>query len=91
MLGDLVLLYLAARGGHRLGPWRRLLPAIGLAVILSSTAPFALSAAALPGVVPFSAALTFVIGVLWLALGVAVWRDAPPSENRNVGAKPLIP
>lgn len=88
---SLVLLYLAARRSHRLGPWRRLLPTIGLAVILSSASPFALSAAGLPGVVPLFTALTFVIGALWLALGFAVWREAPSPENHNVGAKPMIP
>ena len=60
-------------------------------MILSSASPFALSAAGLPGVVPLSTALTFVIGALWLALGVAVWREAPSPENHNFGAKPMIP
>lgn len=85
----LLLLYVAARRYRRLGSWRPILPAIGLTVILSSTAPHALAAVGLTGNVPLSAAFEFVVGVLWVALGVAVWRESPSSDNHDTGATPL--
>jgi hypothetical protein len=83
-----VLLFVAARRDQKLGAWRVLLPAIAIAAVLSSTAPFALSAVGLMGSVMLSGGLQFVVGLLWVALGVALWRHAP--ENQNVGTTPQI-
>jgi hypothetical protein len=83
-----VLLFVAARRDQKLGAWRVLLPAIAIAAVLSSTAPFALSAVGLMGSVMLSGGLQFVVGLLWVALGVALWRHAP--ENQNVGTTTQI-
>ena len=88
LAAGLVLLFVAARRDQKLGAWRVLLPAIAIAAVLSSTVPFALSAVGLMGSVVLSGVFAFVMGLLWVALGVALWRYAP--ENQNVGTAPLI-
>ena len=40
------------------------------------------------GSVVLSGVFQVVVGLLWVALGVALWRHA--SENQNVGTTPLI-
>jgi hypothetical protein len=62
--------------------------AIAIAAVLSSTAPFALAAVGLTGDMALSEVSEFVMGFLWEALGVALWRHAP--QNQNVGTTPLI-
>lgn len=88
LAAGLVLLFVAARRDQKLGAWRVLLPAIAAAAVLSSTAPFVLSAVGLMGSVVLSGVFEFVMGILWVALGVALWRHAP--EIRNVGTTPQI-
>jgi hypothetical protein len=88
MLAGLVLLFVAAQRDQTLGAWRTLLLAIAIAAVLSSTAPFALAAAGLTGDMMLSEVSEFVMGLLWVALGVALWRHAP--QNRNVGTTLLI-
>ena len=86
LAAGLMLLFVAARRDQKLGAWRVLLPAI--AAVLSSTVPLALSAVGLMGSAVFSGVFQFVVGLLWVALGVALWRHAP--ENQKVGTTPLI-
>jgi hypothetical protein len=42
----------------------------------------------LTGDMALSEVSEFVMGFLWVALGVALWRHAP--QNQNVGTTPLI-
>jgi hypothetical protein len=86
LAAGLMLLFVAARRDQKLGAWRVLLPAI--AAVLSSTVPLALSAVGLMGIAVFSGVFQFVVGLLWVALGAAVWRHAP--ENQNIGTTPVI-
>jgi hypothetical protein len=86
LAAGLMLLFVAARRDQKLGAWRVLLPAI--AAVLSSTVPLALSAVGLMGSAVFSGVFQFVVGLLWVALGAAVWRHAP--ENQNIGTTPVI-
>lgn len=86
LAAGLMLLFVAARRDQKLGAWRVLLPAIAAA--LSSTVPLALSALGLMGSAVFSGVFQFVVGLLWVALGAAVWRHAP--ENQNIGTTPVI-
>ena len=86
LAAGLMLLFVAARRDQKLGAWRVLLPAI--AAGLSSTVPLALSAVGLMGSAVFSGVFQFVVGLLWVALGAAVWRHAP--ENQNIGTTPVI-
>ena len=86
LAAGLMLLFVAARRDQKLGAWRVLLPAI--AAVLSSTVPLALSALGLMGSAVFSGVFQFVVGLLWVALGAAVWRHAP--ENQNIGTTPVI-
>jgi len=83
----LVLFFVAARRGQGIGAWRALLLAIAIATVLSSTVPLALSAVGLTGSMVLSGVFQSVAGLLWVALGVALWRHAP--ENQNVGTTPL--
>ena len=87
LAAGLMLLFVAARRDQKLGAWRVLLPAI--AAVLSSTVPLALSALGLMGSAVFSGVFQFVVGLLWVALGAAVWRHAP--KNQNIGTTPVIP
>ena len=64
LAAGLMLLFVAARRDQKLGAWRVLLPAIAIAAVLSSTAPFALSAVGLMGSVMLSGGLQFVVGLL---------------------------
>ena len=87
----LVLLFVAARRDQELDAWRAwrtLLLATAIAAVLSSTAPFALAAVGLTGGTLLSVVSEFVMGFLWVALGVALWRHAP--HNQNVRTTPLI-
>ena len=86
LAAGLMLLFVAARRDQKLGAWRVLLPAI--VAVLSSTVPLALSAEGLMGSAVFSGVFQFVVGLLWVALGAAVWRHAP--ENQNIGTTPVI-
>jgi ABC-type enterobactin transport system permease subunit len=88
LAAGLVLLFIAAQRDQTLGAWRTLLLAIAIAAVLSSTAPFALAAAGLTGDMMLSEVSEFVMGLLWVALGVALWRHAP--QNQNLGTTPLI-
>jgi hypothetical protein len=88
LAAGLGLLFVAARRDQKLGTWRMLLLAIAIAAVLSSTAPFALAAVGLTGDMALSEVSEFVMGFLWVALGVALWRHAP--QNQNVGTTPLI-
>ena len=88
LAAGLVLRFVAAQRDQTLGAWRTLLLAIAIAAVQSSTAPFALAAAGLTGDMMLSEVSEFVMGLLWVALGVALWRHAP--QNRNVGTTPLI-
>jgi hypothetical protein len=83
-----MLLFVAARRDQKLGAWRVLLPAIAIATVLSSTGPSALSAVGLMGSQVLSGVIQLVVGLLWVTLGVALWRYAP--ESQNVGTTPLI-
>lgn len=85
----LVLFFVAARRDQGIGAWRALLLAIAIATVLSSTVPLALSAVGLTGSMVLSGVFQSVAGLLWVALGMALWRHAP--ENRNVGTTPLTP
>ena len=78
LAAGLMLLFVAARRDQKLGAWRVLLPAIAAA----------LSALGLMGSAVFSGVFQFVVGLLWVALGAAVWRHAP--ENQNIGTTPVI-
>jgi hypothetical protein len=88
LAAGLMLLFVAARRDQKLGAWRVLLPAIAIATVLSSTGPSALSAVGLMGSQVLSGAVQLVVGLLWVTLGVALWRYAP--ESQNVGTTPLI-
>jgi hypothetical protein len=88
MLAGLVLLFVAVQWDQTLSAWRTLLLAIAIAAVLSSTVPFALAAVGLTGDMVLSEVSEFVMGFLWVALGVALWRHAP--QNQNVGTTPLI-
>jgi hypothetical protein len=88
LAAGLVLLFVADRRDRKLGAWRVLLPAIAIAAVLSSTVPFALSVVGLTGSVVLSGAFELVMGLLWVALGVALWRHAP--ENQNVRTTPQV-
>jgi hypothetical protein len=88
LAAGLVLLFVAAQRDQKLGAWRPILLAIAAAAVLSSTALFALSAVGLTGSMVLSEISELVVGFLWVALGVALWRHAP--ENQNVGTTPLI-
>jgi hypothetical protein len=83
LAAGLALLFIAARRDQKLGAWRTPLPTIAIAALLSSAAPFALA-----GGTTLSEVSELVVGFLWVAFGVALWRHAP--ENQNVGATPLI-
>jgi hypothetical protein len=78
----------ASPGYGAIGAMIFLSHAVSVLSSLSSTAPFALSAVGLMGSVMLSGGLQFVVGLLWVALGVALWRHAP--ENQNVGTTPQI-
>jgi hypothetical protein len=88
LAAGLMLLFVVARRDQKLGTSRVLLPAIAIAAVLSSTVPLALSAVGLMGSVVLSGVFQVVVGLLWVALGVALWRHAP--ENQGVGTTPLI-
>jgi hypothetical protein len=62
--------------------------AIAIAAVLSSTAPIALPAVGLAGVMTLSEVFGLVVALLSVALGVALWHQAP--EIRNVGTTPQI-
>jgi hypothetical protein len=76
-----------ARWGVALAAWGKILPAIAVAAVLSSAAPFALAAVGMAGGTMLADLSQLATGFLWVALGVALWRHAP--ENQNVGTTPL--
>ena len=79
----LVLLYVATARAQVLGTWRPLLPTIGLLSVLASTAALVLPAIGLDGGSILLEASRFVSGLLWMVLGVAIWRHAPRAERRG--------
>ena len=87
LAAGIVLLFIADRRDQKLGAWRTLLLVIAIATVLSSTAPFALGAVGLSEDLAFTDASRFVMGFLWVTLGVALWRHAP--ENQNAATTPL--
>jgi hypothetical protein len=87
LAAGIVLLYVADQRDHKLGAWGMILPAIAVAAVLSSAAPFALAAVGLAGGTMLADLSQLATGFLWVALGVALWPHAP--ENQNVGTTPL--
>ena len=85
----LVLLYAAARRRGVLGPWRPLFLAIGFTAVLAVAAPVVLPELGLPGGSTLAQASAIVSGLLWMVLGVSIWRHAPPAGNRNANTAPI--
>ena len=83
----IVMLVIADRRNRKLGTSRTLLLAVAMATVLSSTAPPTLPAVGLAGGTTLGTVSELVAGLLWMALGAALWRHA--SETSDVGTTPL--
>jgi hypothetical protein len=89
LAAGIVLLVVADRRDQKLGARRTLLLAIAIATVLSGATPFALGSVGLAGGATLGTVSELAVGLLWMALGMALWRYVP--ENWNVGTTPLTP
>jgi hypothetical protein len=83
----LIFLYAAILRSGVLGPWRSLLPVIGILTV----GEIALWFVKVSNPSTLSEAVALVSGMLWVVLAVAIWRHAPPAGQSSTNTALINP